>query len=52
MHSESLVNVKADELRPHVIEAAPEFCGTLDRYVRTLALATPRRTAALLRSYR
>jgi hypothetical protein len=44
MHSESLVNLKGDELRPRVIEAAPwvaapEYSGTLDRYVRTLATA-------------
>ncbi len=44
MHSESLVNLKADELRPRVIAsapwvAAPEFSGTLDLYIRALATA-------------
>jgi hypothetical protein len=44
MYSESLVNLKADELRPRVIDsapwvAAPEFAGTLDLYVRALATA-------------
>ena len=44
MHSESLVNLKADELRPRVLETAPwvadpSFSGTLEQYCRALATA-------------
>ena len=44
MHSESLVNLRADELRPRIIEAAPwvgdpSFSGTLELYCRALATA-------------
>jgi hypothetical protein len=44
MHSESLVNLKAEELRPRTIEAAPwtadpSFSGTLELYCRALATA-------------
>jgi hypothetical protein len=44
MHSESLVNLRAEELRPRIIEAAPwtadpGFAGTLELYTRALATA-------------
>jgi hypothetical protein len=44
MHSEPLVNLRADELRPRVIDAAPwtadpAFSGTLELYCRALATA-------------
>ena len=44
LHSPSLVNLRADELRPRVIEAAPwvadpAFAGTLELYTRALATA-------------